>query len=234
MGRLTRLPDLYPDLRYDAHGKEGRIMDRDYITIGAKLDEMIGLELSESDFESAGADFVRHTGHNDPHHLIKQVTFLERGLDILDFALCSIDKYRKSKPIMIMEDGAKCMAIVYNDIISESDPLMVRDLMEHARQFVLLYGVESRRPGAGEALVRKVIGRADGRVPILLQAGCEYAGDYFTRQTRTVRKNKAFYEAFGFRDVNDKIGDYGNSVVMVYCDDGLYEKIMGGHADGTA
>lgn len=203
------------------------LMKRDFITIGAKLDDMLHMGLSESEYQKAGEEFTAQTGHDNPHELLKQLAFCERGLDVLEFALNNIHRIKRTSVVHVNDEcDAKCVFVIYNNPDLKGEPFMVRDLVPYADKFVLLSGLESRSPGAGEDLAIITIQRVGGRVPILIQAGCEYAGDYLMAQTETINRNKKLYESLGYRDVNDVIGCYENSVVMLHCDDELYGKIM--------
>ena len=202
--------------------------DKAIITIGERIDNWLELGKSERELEDIGLSFLKLTGHDKPHKLLKQMTFFERGLDILEFAVDNIHMIRKTKTITIIDDDAKCVFIVYNnpDMMNMDESLTVQELSAYTKQFIFLSGVESRRTRAGEDLIIKIIQRVSDRIPILLQAGCEYFGDYLLAQKETTEKNKKFYTRLGFRDVNNVIGNSGNSVAMLYCDNTLYKKIM--------
>lgn len=202
--------------------------DKDIITIGERIDNWLELGKTERELDDIGLSFLKLTGHNEPHKLLKQITFFERGLDILEFAVDNIYMIRKTKTITVIDDDAKCVFIVYNnpDMMNMDESLTVQELSAYTKQFIFLSGVESKRTRAGEDLIVKITQRVGDRIPILLQAGCEYYGDYLTAQKETTEKNKKFYTRLGFRDVNNIIGNCGNSVAMLYSDDALYEKIM--------
>lgn len=202
--------------------------NKDHITIGGKLSEMLGLECPISEFEKIGKKFMEQTGHNDEHKLAKQISFFEWGLDVLEFALNSINLFEKSKTVTIIEDNAKCAFTMYNGYKSDKEPAMVQELLEYASQFVLLSDLESMGERAGEDLLYMVIQRINNRVPILTRAGCKYAGDYIMAKEETIEKNKTLYESIGFRDINLMVGGYIDSVTMIYCHDDLYKKIMAG------
>lgn len=204
------------------------MINKDIITIGERIDNWLELGKTEREFDDIGLLFLKLTDHDEPHKLLKQMTFFERGLDILEFAVDNIHMIRKTKTITVIDDDAKCVFIVYNnpDMINMNESIAVRMLSVYTKQFVFLSGVESKRTRAGEDLIVKITQCIGDKIPILLQAGCEYYGDYLTAQKETTEKNKKFYTRLGFRNVNSIIGNYGNSVAMLYSDDALYEKII--------
>lgn len=210
---------------------------RDNITIGAKLDGLLGMGSQESEYEGIGSEFVEQTGFMeqmgyDPHNLIKQISFFERGLDILEYGVKNIDKVKKSRAVTVIDDDAKCVFVIYNGPVSVDEQFMVKDLSEYAESFVYVTGLESMAPGAGVSLLIKVM-QCVGKLPILIQAGCEYAGDYIMAKEQTIARNRELYMGIGFRDVNRVIGCYEESVAMLYCSDDLYDRIMDQQEDAA-
>ena len=66
----------------------------------------------------------------------------------------------------------------------------------------------------------------DFTVPIILQAGFLHYGDYEVESPDILERLVAYYESLGFKDVNNKIGNYEEAVTMIYYN--KLEELFGG------
>lgn len=217
-------------------------MKKDFISMGGIVGKTLGMNpekdgnVQESDYyEKLGKDvyeFIKQGEPDElvanPYYLAKQIGFGSYGTKLFKYAVDHIDNINKYSCVDIIENDARCSYALYREGIIDKKrlPFMVRDLSEFADKFVIITGLDSMKPGAGKALLAKIVEYVDGRYPILTDVGCGYAGDFYMNLKETLEKNLKVFLRVGFRDVNSIIGNYGFRIVMLHSDDELYNEIM--------
>lgn len=135
---------------------------------------------------------------------------------------------RFSKNVMYLSDKALC-----NFHITIQPHTNIQNVCMHIRDYfeqypeekiaVELDGLESLEKGKGKALVENALYVLED-VPVLLQAGFLHYGDYECEEgMERVEKLVKFYEFLGFENVNNKIGWYEESVMMLAHKDKIKE-----------
>lgn len=98
-------------------------------------------------------------------------------------------------------------------------PFYICDINGFIKQFIVLESIVSPKGnGEGSKAVRAFLNEFAG-IPIILQAGFLFSGDYekFAKDNdfSMVEHLTEFYKKLGFIDVNDTIGTYEDSVIML-------------------
>lgn len=133
-----------------------------------------------------------------------------------------------SKTLMYLSNKALCK---FNIIIRpwdiERTPFHIRDYFENYpdEDFIVeLDGLESIEKGEGKNLVQNAL-YVMQEVPILLQAGFLHYGDYECEEgMERVNKLVNFYKDLGFENINNTIGNYEESVMMIVNKDWIKEE----------
>lgn len=127
-----------------------------------------------------------------------------------------------SKKIDIRTEDACCSVALYNitgDFHLDNVPFYVYDFTEYCKKFVAIKKIESAAKDAGAKLINELTGTVS--VPIILEAGYLHYGDYevFSNNLDAhdiVPDIVKYYESLGFKNVNNNVGHYEESVVMLY------------------
>lgn len=123
-----------------------------------------------------------------------------------------------SKAVRITNSSATCSLKLYkNPQGITHEPFYVTDVLGYCKEFVVLDGLESMQPYAGQSLVKSVIALID--VPILLQAGYLYYGDYVLETDKNnpkIERLAEMYESLGFHRLNEKVGEYEDAISLMY------------------
>lgn len=204
--------------------------DADVLTIGKHLSIVMNLEVvANEELEVLARDFLTLAGvtmDSKIHHMMKQLLFGD-SFSIQVLLINYILQYNFSKPIIsrklrITSDGAHLDATVFRNVKtleSERIPFHIKDFSYYCDTFVCLDNLESIRNGAGTDLLLRVLDRI--AAPVLIEAGFLHYGDLEIEERdhsdsgildRLIRK----YESLGFRNVNDRIGNYENACAMLY------------------
>ena len=134
-----------------------------------------------------------------------------------------------TKSVMYLSDKALCN---FHITIQPSYNLM--NVCMHARDYFEMYpsekfvveidGLESVGEGKGKELLEDAM-YALSDVPVLLQAEFLHYGDYECEEgMERIDKLVKFYESLGFENVNNCIGDYEESVMMLANKDKIMEE----------
>lgn len=131
------------------------------------------------------------------------------------------------KTIMYLSDRALCnLHIAIKPWELSHANFHIRDYFEeypNEKYVVELDGLESLEKGEGKALVREAL-YVMGDIPVLVQAGFLHYGDYECDEgMERVERLAKFYESFGFENVNDTIGCYEESIMMLAHKDKIKE-----------
>lgn len=140
----------------------------------------------------------------------------------------AIKDCRFTKSVMYLSDKALC-----NFRITIQPRWNLKNVCMHARDYFERYpyekfvvemdGIESIAPGEGKNLVTDALYVLND-VPVLLQAGFLHYGDYECDEGMDrVEKLTKFYELLGFENVNNEIGNYEESVMMLAHKDRIKE-----------
>ena len=132
-----------------------------------------------------------------------------------------------SKTIMYLSDRALCnFRITIKPWELSRANFHIRDYFEeypNEKYAVELDGLESLEKGEGKALVREALFILQD-VPVLLQAGFLHYGDYECDEgMERVEALAKFYESLGFENVNNTIGNYEESIMMLAHKDKIKE-----------
>lgn len=170
-----------------------------------------------------GKLFCDNYVHNvNPHIVLKNMRFNKLGLLIAGFI--SEQEYRITKPIPVYSnDGsARCtVRLVKNPTEEdlESRPFYMKDLLGELSEYVIVDCLESISNGSGIKLLRTVVDYFKG-TPIVIQAGYLYSGDYnsleYSQKLIDLPERLAdMYSKEGFVNVNDTVGNYEDSIIMI-------------------
>lgn len=205
----------------------------EYITVAYEVLDRLGIDMN-SDFvvkndianirrniAKIGKDFCDFVEIENPRHVFKMLRFDLLGLPVLSFGF-NTGVAMDTKKISIRSEDGKAMAQArlvrgkLND--RDREPLFVLETFgEISDRFVLVDLLESMSENAGSNLLNDIVyvfNRRTTKVPILIQAGWLYFGDYYQGidvKTRLVK----FYEKLGFENLNGKFS-YSDSVIMMY------------------
>ena len=206
----------------------------DYISIGQHIAHAIGEDTwSNAILECEGKDFHRTIAPDvSPRMLLKQLHFNMLGYELLERALVMI-RGTVSKPILISENGAHCMVTVVNTDKPEllkGKPFYMVDALAYFNRFIVIDGLESMEEGAGLKLLKRILDLA-GDIPVFIQAGYLYYGEYEMIDSDSdcyslPERLADYYKNVGFKDVNEHIGGYEDSIIMLHCTDYDYAMFM--------
>ena len=190
--------------------KENQIPSKELVDIGKEFSDFAGKEPRELT-KCLAAEFGVST----------QLTLIQW--------LATQEHFRTfhTKAIKLQSTDASCIASFYSNLSEEYleecyenkiyFPFYVQDASGHFDKFVVLDNLYSFANGAGLKLLQSA--QALG-LPILIQAGYTFSAEY----ERAAQENDWFvldhlidyYKHAGFEDVNDRIGNYEDSVIMLY------------------
>ena len=206
----------------------------DYISIGQHIAHAIGEDTwSNAILECEGEDFHRTISPNvSPRMLLKQLHFNMLGYELLERALVMI-RGTVSKPILISENGAHCMVTVVdtdNPELLKGRPFYMADALAYFNKYIVIDGLESMEKGAGLKLLKRILDLA-GDIPVFIQAGYLYYGECEMIDSDSDCYSLPecladYYKNVGFKDVNEHIGGYEDSIIMLHCTDYDYAMFM--------
>lgn len=207
----------------------------DLLTVGHYLAELAGKpEIDDEFFQKLGEAFEQFCrdqklvtySYVATHHLVKQTLmqhFVKNQLAVINFLLTT-DLLHEfiSKPISVSCYVAMCTVQVcreYNGEHKIYDPFYIEDFSRFSQTFLAIDELSSVQEGAGAFVLKKVLESVS--VPVLLQAGYLYYGDYCKAVDEDdmlsgLQELVKYYEALGFRNVNDQIGRNCGSITMLY------------------
>lgn len=195
-----------------------------YLTIGEHICKNILLsDVSDDIMVKIGKDFcATYASDKDPLKVLKELRFGKTNLALVAFA---IKNNVSSRKIMIQNDSARLSLQLFDShkLPDSSYPYYISDMLKYCGQFIVIDDVESLSKGAGRRLLQTVID-CFGVMPLLLRAGYLYYGQYQYIDedrdcARLLGKLVKYYEDIGFVNVNDYLGDYAGSTVMLHADE---------------
>jgi hypothetical protein len=200
----------------------------DYLTIGQKINEIANLDLEEDVFIELGKSFAEYVKYECQSHIVaKRISsqFGKLTANLPEFIFSSSftkDLSCISKKINVNSENAKLTLQIFHNVknmeLKQKYGFYVEDLAGEFNDFVILDGLESFGKNAGKSLVRFVQNKV--KRPIAIQAGFLHYGDYVayeeTNDFSKVDNLVGFYEDIGFKNVNSKIGQYDESVIMLH------------------
>lgn len=206
----------------------------DYISIGQHIAHTIGEHAWSNDIlEDLGKDFYDTLALDaSPRMLLKQLRFNGLGYELLECALQTI-RGTVSMPILISENGAHCIVTVVdtdNPELLKGRPLYMADAVAYFNKYIVIDGLESMEKGAGLKLLKSILDLA-GDIPVFIQVGYLYYGEYEMIDSdpncySLPERLAGYYENVGFKNVNEHIGNYEDSIIMLRCTDQDYTKFM--------
>lgn len=201
--------------------------DADMLTLGRHIAKTMQIsDLSENEYYLQIAnEFTAEQGDalhkflklllvgNNPDAQIRLINFI-LNYDTSDRII--------SNQIEIRTCDAVCTVTVYKNFKPARDehfPFLVLDFSGICDTFIAINTLESSAPGAGKSLLVKIINTIN--VPIVIEAGFLRYGDYEVESRDGVdsgilEKLVSYYEKLGFANINDSVGNYEESVAMVY------------------
>lgn len=206
--------------------------DADRLTLGHYIDGLMQTtEQSNEVYMELAAEFTRTEG-DKLHKLVKNILVGSSydKLPVVRFILDhKTDETIISRQIELRCPGAVCAITLYKNLTATPDrklPFYVVDFTSYCSTFITIDRLESIAPGAGRSLINQVIHMVD--VPILIQAGFLHYGDYEIEARDSVDsgvldKLVPYYESIGFKNINDIIGNYEDSVVMLYSEKDIFQ-----------
>lgn len=105
------------------------------------------------------------------------------------------------------------------DVDRKSEPFYVQDFFGYCNTFVVLDGFMSYGYWEGRYMLKSLLDKFN--VPVLIQAGFLFYGDYEVEARDNVDsgildKLEKYYKEIGFKNVNSIIGNYEDSIIMLY------------------
>lgn len=199
--------------------------EADVLTLGYHIAHTMNLHQMDNDFFSKLAHRYIEQAHIDSpvklHTMTKQLLVGDGQhptLELIDFILnYDTEEPIISEPIRLTNTGAFCEVTVFKNVSSldsKDYPFYIADFCHYCDTFITVDNVESICHGAGSALLMRLT--TDFTVPIILQAGFLHYGDYEVGSTDILERLVEYYESLGFKDVNNKIGNYEEAVTMIY------------------
>lgn len=214
--------------------------DADMLTIGNYITRIMGLNRATNEtYNLLAKEYckaVEMAAVKDDealHHTMKELLIgnnIFRNLQLLTFILnYKTDDAIITKPLQMyhrpdiinLKGEAVCKASLYKNVkhLDPSKyPFYVTDYSYYCDTFIVIDGLESLSPDGGKVLLERIISNLDA--PILIEAGFLHYGDYeIERRDGTdsgiLDKLVSYYTSLGFKNVNDVIGNYEKSVVML-------------------
>lgn len=199
------------------------------MTLGQYLLRTMGIPCTApNDAYNCGRNYTKmhKISGDEVYQEMKHVMFegsANHNFRVLDFVLNTpTSSPVKTQPITFIKNGAKCSVRLFKGVKSEDcvgELFLVKDFSYYCDTFMLIDNVQSMSPNAGKALMEEIL-QYFNDIPILVQAGFLYYGDYeiadeFFRDF--LDHIVKFYEGLGFVNVNNKIGSYEESVAMLHC-----------------
>ena len=176
----------------------------------------------------------------NPRIVLKAIRFNLTGLDVLRFMLTQ--EYTITNPIEVYSDDmdARCKVILVKNPTEEAlkqRPFYMKDLYGVIDEYAVIDGLESLENGAGMKFLESVL-KLFPMMPVIIQAGFLYYGDYESTRYSTELINipeelAARYEKLGFKNVNNYVGNYEDSIIMFSGLESDYAKIAFRHAAQT-
>lgn len=158
--------------------------------------------------------------------ILKYIRFDMIGMQLLRLLLKT--DYTITRPLTIYATsyGAKCkVTLVKNPMLSDlkNYPFFMSDVFGTVDNYAVIDSLESVREGAGRTLLETVLSVL-GDMPVVIQAGYLYSGDYdsiaYSDELKYVPEELAqIYKSFGFVDINYYFGNYEDSIIMMRCPD---------------
>ena len=201
--------------------------DADLLTLGQYIDKTMqidGFRENECYLQLAN-EFTAERG--DALHKFLKLLLVGNNSDVQIRLINFILDYDTSdriisKPIEIRTCDAVCTVTVYKNFKPACDehfPFFVSDFSAIHDTFIVINTLESSAPNAGKSLLVKITDAIN--VPIVIEAGFLHYGDYEVESRDGVdsgilEKLVSYYEKLGFVNINDSVGNYEESVAMVY------------------
>lgn len=196
--------------------------------------------LTDEEYERAGIEFCEmlHKGGSKltkttRDALKRMIIGGSTGVDMVMLRfLLNWDMCITSRAIKIVYAEACCKITIHKEglSVSANEPLYVKDAAYYYDKFCVLDGLVSINRGTGSYLVSTIC--KEVAIPIILQAGFLFYGEYVLWNNceydfENIQELARYYESFGFVDVNTVIGNYEDSIIMLYCADRtLREKVL--------
>lgn len=210
--------------------------DADILTLGYHIARTMQLKSVANDFYAELAHkFCSYEGVTDPSAVHKMLKRLLIGnddtlmIELVNFILqYETNDTIVSKPIRITNWNAAFTLTVFKNaklLSHDKYPFYITDFYYFCDTFVVLDGVESIGYGEGKKLLSSALNKIG--VPVIGQAGFLHYGDYEIEardgiDSGVIDKLVAYYESLGFKNVNDRIGNYEDSVVMLYSKEDVF------------
>lgn len=174
------------------------------------------------------------TFHKHLHQITKQLlvgSLRHIQLILIQFLLSDVlTTGFVSKKIDIRTEDACCSVVLYNitnGFKLDNVPFYACDFTAYCKKFVAIKKIESAAKGATAKLLNELT--AVVSTPIILEAGYLHYGDYEVFSSNLdapdiVSDLVKYYESLGFKNVNNNIGHYEESVVMLYDKTNLFSE----------
>lgn len=195
----------------------------DYDSITYELRVLLGKEDEEVEHLSASKFCDEHFPGISPRLVLKNIRFNRAGLKLVKFIMKQ--EYTVTKPITVYSESgcARCkVTLVKNPelVDLEGKSFFMKDLCGLINEYAIIDGLESMDEGHGIRLLNDVVSTL-GDMPIFIQAGYLYIGDYnsldYSKELFNLPEElAAMYQKFGFKNVNEFVGNYEDSIMMFH------------------
>lgn len=194
--------------------------ERDYVTVGSCIHKIFTPDARRdmNIFLESGKVFCKKY-QLDAHTTAKKLN----GIYDANIACALIEEasaiHTKFTTNPIWDTNASCSLKFYPANLDYSkEAFYVADASYQLGDFAVIDCLESYSEGAGATLLNKIMNKLS--LPIIIQAGFLHVGDYenyyATEDFSQVAKLVELCKTLGFRDVNHVIGQYEESVIMLY------------------
>lgn len=205
-----------------------------YISIGQKINELTCNNLINDNndlYRKLGKDYVHYCKKchkNLNSNLISNILISKlscKNLMLFNF----LQKYKNStfvsQSIFVNNKYAQCSLKLFHNVninylndSKEDYEIYIKEITNKYNTFVVLDNFVSLKKGFGKKLIKKI--QKQINCPIILQAGYLKYGDYaYAQQNKDfscIKSLAKYYKKLGFKNINDNIGDYNESIVMIY------------------
>lgn len=204
----------------------------DYSSIQLEIDRITGKRNVDN---GMAVDFCKElTNLSNPRYVLKQIRFNKLGMALVSFLIDRVTGI--TEPIEVYNsDNTARLSIIIVDSPKEKDfshkPVYVREVSTILDKFVVIAYFESMDDKAGKKLLESVLNILKD-VPVVVQAGYLYYGDEKSLEEcndliYNLQDLRNLYSDFGFRNINQYVGNYQYGSVMINCSDYDFDKIVG-------
>lgn len=201
-------------------------LESDLMTIGSIANEIFNTGDRYTDKEMASIVLRAYYGKipddRTIHSTMKDLCLGDLRLLLLDIAK-TLHPFKYSNPIEVWGCGygrqAVCSARVYDllakSAVGSTHGVWVAETFSlSSTRFAVIERLESRKPGAGKAILECVMRSLKG-IPVYVHVDYTHKGDEELENHEVIDKLVRYYENLGFRNITDQYG-YVHTAIMMH------------------